>query len=257
MLNIYNSKWDAESVPSSITNELRKKYENNFFGEVIKIIMISPAGSEGINLKNTRYVHIVDPYWHMVRIDQVIGRARRICSHEDLPEEYRNIQVFLYMSTLSEDQVTSESNMELKIRDVSKIDKKVILSTDESLFEISRIKSNINDQILKYMKESSVDCSLYASSENLVCFNYGKVKSNQFGSVPSISEDKFQKDETQVQTRKFQKFYEDDVEYVLDKKTNEVFTIESYNRLMKNPRARFNPIGILEKKGRKYVIVRK
>ena len=257
MLNIYNSKWDPESVPSSITNELRKKYENNFFGEVIKIIMISPAGSEGINLKNTRYVHIVDPYWHMVRIDQVIGRARRICSHEDLPEEYRNIQVFLYMSTLSEDQVSSESNMELKIRDVSKIDKNVILSTDESLFEISRIKNNINDQILKYMKESSVDCSLYASSDNLVCFNYGKVKSNQFGSVPSISEDKFQKDETHVQTRKFQKFYEDDVEYVLDKKTNEVFTIESYNRLMKNPRARFNPIGILEKKGRKYVINRK
>ena len=90
MLNIYNSKWDPESVPSSITNELRKKYENNHFGEVIKIIMISPAGSEGINLKNTRYVHIVDPYWHMVRIEQVIGRARRICSHEDLPEEYRN-----------------------------------------------------------------------------------------------------------------------------------------------------------------------
>ena len=122
---------------------------------------------------------------------------------------------------------------------------------------ISRIKNNINDQILKYMKESSVDCSLYASSDNLVCFNYGKVKSNQFGSVPSISEDKFQKDETHAKTRKFQKFYEDDVEYVLDKKTNEVFTIESYNRLMKNPRARFNPIGILEKKGRKYGPVQK
>ena len=56
----------------------------------------------------------------MVRIDQVIGRARRICSHEDLPEEYRNIQVFLYMATLTEDQSSSENNKELTMRDVSR-----------------------------------------------------------------------------------------------------------------------------------------
>ena len=50
MLNIYNSKWDPKRS-FSITNELRKKYENNHFGEVIKIIMISPAGSEVLTRK--------------------------------------------------------------------------------------------------------------------------------------------------------------------------------------------------------------
>ena len=55
-------------------------------GEIIKVLMITSSGSEGINLRNTRYVHIMEPYWHPVRMEQVIGRARRICRHKDLPE---------------------------------------------------------------------------------------------------------------------------------------------------------------------------
>ena len=44
-------------------------------GEIIKVFMITSSGSEGINLRNTRYVHIMEPYWHPVRTEQVIGRA--------------------------------------------------------------------------------------------------------------------------------------------------------------------------------------
>jgi hypothetical protein len=91
-------------VPKNIVEKLEATAKNNFLGEVIKIMMITAAGAEGINLKNTRYVHIVEPYWHMVRLEQVIGRARRICSHADLPAELRTIQVFLYISTFSEAQ---------------------------------------------------------------------------------------------------------------------------------------------------------
>ena len=52
----------------------------NFKGSIIKIIMISPAGAEGINLKNVRQVHIMEPFWNEVRIEQIIGRAIRQCS---------------------------------------------------------------------------------------------------------------------------------------------------------------------------------
>ena len=51
----------------------------NKYGKVIKIMMISPAGAEGINLANVRQVHIMEPYWNEVRIEQVIGRAIRQC----------------------------------------------------------------------------------------------------------------------------------------------------------------------------------
>ena len=58
--------------------------------------MITASGAEGINLKNVRYVHLLEPYWHPVRLAQVIGRARRIRSHDELPPEYRNIETFLF-----------------------------------------------------------------------------------------------------------------------------------------------------------------
>ena len=40
--------------------------------------MITASGAEGTSLRNVRFVHLVDPYWHPVRREQVIGRARRI-----------------------------------------------------------------------------------------------------------------------------------------------------------------------------------
>ena len=62
--------------------------------------MITASGAEGISLKNVRYVHIMEPYWHPVRKDQVIGRARRICSHKDLPFNERNVKIFMHGSIL-------------------------------------------------------------------------------------------------------------------------------------------------------------
>jgi len=58
---------------------------DNVDGKIIKIIMISAAGSEGINLLNIRQVHIMEPYWNEVRIKQLIGRAVRMCSHKQAP----------------------------------------------------------------------------------------------------------------------------------------------------------------------------
>ena len=60
--NVFNGDWDK--VPSSLSSQLREKNINNNLGEIIKILMITSSGSEGITLKNTRYVHIMEPYWH-------------------------------------------------------------------------------------------------------------------------------------------------------------------------------------------------
>ena len=59
--NIYNSDWDP-NLP--ITQTLREIANNNHMGEIIKVLMITASGSEGINLRSTRYVHIMEPYWH-------------------------------------------------------------------------------------------------------------------------------------------------------------------------------------------------
>ena len=84
-------------MPSTLATKLKEINNNNNMGEIIRVLMITSSGSEGITLKNTRFVHIIEPYWHPVRTDQVIGRARRICSHQDLPEEFKTVEVFIYL----------------------------------------------------------------------------------------------------------------------------------------------------------------
>tara|TARA_B110000967_G_C18900227_1_gene574282 strand:- start:2684 stop:6331 length:3648 start_codon:yes stop_codon:yes gene_type:complete len=233
--NVYNSMW--EYVPSSIVNKLREVNDNNNMGEIIKLFMITASGAEGINLRNTRYVHIVEPYWHMVRVEQVVGRARRICSHQDLPEELRTVKVFLYIATLSPTQKKDEKHIELLIRDTSKIDKKTPITTDENLYETSSIKQRINNQILNAVKESAIDCNLYANSakksgEPLVCYGFGKVESNQFSSYPVF--DKDQQDKGGLDVKKVSwkgvKMTENGVDYVLNPKTNDVYDFNSYQR---------------------------
>ena len=230
--NIYNSQWDF--VPASISNELKKRSPNNFMGDIVKIMMITASGAEGINLKNTRFVHIVEPYWHMVRIDQVIGRARRICSHQDLPEELRTVKVFLYLATLSEKQKTNEDNKELIIRDVSKLNKNLPITTDETLFENSQIKDNINQQILRCVKQSSIDCSLYkkVGKEHLICYGHdkSKIKSNDFSSHPDIEIDQHMKPEINLVEKKI-KLYKitfNKVDYAHDRDTDIIYDMESY-----------------------------
>lgn len=241
--NIYNSNW--EFVPASITEKLRDLHENNFYGEIIKIIMITSSGAEGINLENTRFVHIVEPYWHMVRVDQVVGRARRICSHKNLPEELRTIKVFLYMCKFSEKQKTSGENVGIMIRDTSRLTKPGVgakqgataITTDETLFEIAVIKDRLTKQLLKSVKESSVDCSIYDNSkEGLVCYNYGHSTTNEFGSFPSYEEDKFVREGADVKEQKvaIKRVEIDGKNYAHNTATNDLY---DYDEFKNNKRA--------------------
>jgi hypothetical protein len=233
--NIYNSEW--EFVPENITAQLREISRNNHYGDVIKVFMITASGSEGIDLKNTRYVHIVEPYWNMVRIEQVIGRARRICSHQDLPEELRTVQVFLYFSVFSEEQKTNKKNIEIMLRDTSRLTKKPI-TTDQNIYDIAIMKTKINDEILKVVKETSMDCSVYnstgSSEENLVCYNFGRVHTNAFSSHPSIEED-IQLGETDYMNVRKERVQlklipAKDPKYAMDPKTFVLYSLESYQR---------------------------
>ena len=255
ILNITNSTW--ENVPSTITDRLLEQYTNNHLGEIIKVFMITSSGSEGIDMRNVRYVHIVEPYWHPVRSQQVIGRARRICSHEDLPEELRTVNVFMYLMTFTEEQLSSDASIELRLKDKSKVDKKTPLTSDEALFEISNIKEDINRQILKAIKESAMDCSIHSSSkdgEPLVCYSISSAKPNKFSYSPSISNEESDtitqiNRETVKWTAK--KVTIDGKYFAFRKETNEVYDLDSYKQALKIPGVNPIKIGTLEFEGKK------
>jgi hypothetical protein len=192
--HIYNGEWDQ--IPDSISNDLKRKYRNNNMGEVVKVFMITSSGSEGINLRNTRYVHIMEPYWHPVRLEQVIGRARRICSHKDLPKALQTVEVFVYLMIFSPDQLKSDEAIELKRKDLSKAIPKLPQTSDQYLYEISEIKSNLTAQLTDAIKESSIDCYIYSNGK---CVNFGDPTNNKFSYVPDYSQ---QQNDTTVQANK-------------------------------------------------------
>jgi hypothetical protein len=278
--NVYNSSW--KNVPESLLNQIREYggTENNFMGEVIKIFMITASGAEGINLKNTRYVHIVEPYWHMVRIEQVIGRARRICSHQDLPEELRTIEVFLYMSVLSEEQITGEKTGAAIKADASKLvpnkgpiseDRTVydrytrtllkagaIITTDQMLFENALRKDRVSHQILTAVKETAMDCDLYSEGhkeENFKCFSdFGKVSTNAFGSYPDLIKDVAEKDVKEVAQKvvKMGTVTFEGTKYAINKDTKELYDLAEFKKA--KGIEGIKRLGTLVKEGKKYVL---
>ena len=256
--NIYNGDWN--NVPNSITQVLRTKNENNNNGEIIKVLMITAAGSEGINLRNTRYVHIIEPYWHPVRLEQVVGRARRICSHQSLPKELQTVEVFLYLSVLTPEQINSDYALELRLKDVSRISN-LLQTSDEKLFEISNIKENLTSQLLRAVKESSIDCATYSKAsmkEGLVCLSFGETNSNLFSYNPNYTKD--ENDIIAYQNKVVIEWEAQKIrlpngkEYAYRADTKQIYDLESYIQAKKIPGLRPLLIGELIIEGKKSYI---
>ena len=79
------SFWDTNVSKGNFINLFTSN--KNKYGELVQVLFITQSGAEGLNLKNNRDVRIIEPYWNRVRVDQVIGRARRVGSHLNLPPE--------------------------------------------------------------------------------------------------------------------------------------------------------------------------
>jgi hypothetical protein len=248
--HIYNGEWSQ--IPDSISTVLKQRNNNNNMGEVIKVLMITSSGSEGINLRNTRYVHIMEPYWHPVRLEQVIGRARRICSHKDLPVELQTVNVFVYLMQFTPEQLKSDESVELKRKDLSKGigGPKVPFTSDQYLYEISQIKANLTGQLTDAIKESSFDCNIYSNGK---CFNFGDVNNSTFSFVPDYAQ---QQGDTIVQANKKKiewvgrEITIADVKYVyreINKNLGYIYDYASYNTALTDPSINPLQIGTLEK----------
>ena len=122
------------------------KAADNLRGEKIKIVLISMAGSEGVDFKNIRQIHILDPWFNMSRIEQIIGRGVRTCSHKRLPFEERNVQIFMYASQLT--------------------DKPLEIAADMHIYGLAEQKAIKVGNIARLLKENAVDCILNHAQTN-------------------------------------------------------------------------------------------
>jgi SNF2 family DNA or RNA helicase len=131
------------NLSSKEKSELVKQYNKG----KLKTLIVSSSGGEGLDLKGTRQVHILEPHWHEEKINQVIGRAARLNSHEHLPPRHRKVDVYKYYSTFPK----KEEPRIYKWLGIKAPDKR---SVDEYLNELSKRKKQLNDQFLNVLKES-------------------------------------------------------------------------------------------------------
>lgn len=80
------------------TEEKRNKIIDNYNNRKIDVLLITSAGSESLDLKNTRSIHIMEPHWNESKINQIIGRAIRYDSHKALPESERTVEIVRWIS---------------------------------------------------------------------------------------------------------------------------------------------------------------
>ena len=235
LLDIFNNNF--ENVPKEITKELDKIHSNqeeinngNLRGSLIKIMMITQSGSEGISLKNVRQVHLLEPYWNMIRMDQVIGRAARTGSHLALPKSERNIDVFKYLCSFSKE--------DLKLRKIQKMDKG--LTTDQVINNIAEKKASVMNRILDLMKSAAVDCHLHKKNhENVECFAY-PININDKNLVTKIDIEKEELDYMKKQREEqvkldLNKIKIRDIEYMIlfdndKRKTGQLFDKDEYDK---------------------------
>ena len=127
----------------------------NVNGDYAKVVLISRAGSEGLDFKFIRQVHIMEPWFNMSRIEQIIGRAVRTCSHKNLEFSKRNVEIYLHCLSLAERLETVDMYMyrkaekkSIQIGRVSRVLKEVsadcLLNINQSGFTEANMKQVVN-----------------------------------------------------------------------------------------------------------------
>lgn len=112
----------------------------NRYGKYIKFVLGSVVMNEGVNLWNVSEVHILDVYYNFSRIDQVVGRATRNCSHFKIIDDnnkFPEVKVYKY-AVVMDDQVSSEIDLYIK----------------------AEMKYVLVKKIERCMKENAIDCPL-------------------------------------------------------------------------------------------------
>jgi hypothetical protein len=138
--------------------------EDNKNGEKIKVVIISMTGSEGIDFKNLRQVHILEPWYNLSLIEQIIGRAVRTCSHKQLLFKERNVEIFLYGTLMTGEEEAA----------------------DLYIYRLAELKAVQIGRVSRILKESSVDCILNIDQTNFTEENMNTIVKQQLSNKNTI-----------------------------------------------------------------------
>jgi hypothetical protein len=103
-INPYKQLLEKEKIPYGVfSGEVNKKERDaliqQYNEDKLKALLLSSAGGEGLDLKGTRLIQVLEPHWNDEKLKQVEGRGIRFKSHDHLPPEERKVLIQRYMAT--------------------------------------------------------------------------------------------------------------------------------------------------------------
>jgi hypothetical protein len=161
----------ASISPNNTAMVKAARANDNSNGGQIKLILGSQVAGEGIDLRFIRELYIFDSWFHLNKMEQIIGRGVRTCSHSMLPpkkitedgEELffsnQNCTIYLLVNTFpeSEDRETADLYM----------------------YRNAMNKAIQVGKVARVLKEYALDCNLNIDAIQIPSAGEGSLKSQQ------------------------------------------------------------------------------
>jgi hypothetical protein len=113
--------------------------EANLYGKEVKVVIGSQVASEGIDLRFIREIYVFDSWFHLNKMEQVLGRGVRTCSHSLLNSAERNCTIYLMINTYGN---------------------KTIETADLYMYRIAMNKAIQIGKVTRILKTNALDCNL-------------------------------------------------------------------------------------------------
>jgi superfamily II DNA/RNA helicase len=128
------------------TGAVSRKEKNRMIEEYntgkTPVLLVSSSGTEGLDLKGTKLMQVMEPHFNNSKIHQVIGRGIRYKSHAHLPEEERTVKVQKFYTTEPQSRLRKFVGVNAP------------KATEEWLQERADEKDQITAQIKQVMREA-------------------------------------------------------------------------------------------------------
>ncbi len=136
----------------------------------LRALLIGPAGAEGLSTKGTNLIQLLDPHWHESRTQQARGRGLRFDSHDDLPEELKNVAVQRFISKSEEPSFLGKMMGYRRER-----------TGDEILERLSNEKEVLNERFRKLLRE-------VGTQPKAAAYDFGKSAASSLAQTEKKSE---------------------------------------------------------------------
>ena len=158
--NGYKGKYQiyTGSISMEERDDIVKKY-NDPSELGAEILIMSSAGSEGIDLKFTNNVIVIDPPWNKANLEQIVGRAARYKSHEGLEDKFVNVYYMILTTPAETNQLIAENKLAEEKSDESN---KIKLG-DVLLYDIIEEKNKTTIEVNKVFRQICINSMGYTA----------------------------------------------------------------------------------------------